>query len=95
MRRPRSSGPGSQMPVSASASVVHVSTPAPHPRPGPTGPDIDELRVAFDDLLGDSASTGGIGANDTTGIVHDAQVEALDAAHELLADALSALDSQR
>lgn len=95
MRRPRSSDPGSQMPGSASASVVHVSTPAPHPRPGPTRLDTDELRVAFDDLLAASAGAGGVGSAHTADIVRDDQVAALDAAHELLAEALTALDSQR
>lgn len=83
------------MPGSSSASVVHVSTPAPHPRPGPTGPDTDELRVAFDDLLADSAGVGVVGTAGTTDVVSDEQVAALDAAHELLAEALTALDSQR
>lgn len=95
MRRPRNSGPGSQMSGSASASVVYVSTPAPHPRPGPIGPDTDDLRVAFDDLLADSSNAGGVGANERTDIVRDDQVAALDAAHELLAVALTTLDSQR
>ncbi|HJC58952.1 MAG TPA: hypothetical protein H9755_01280 [Candidatus Dietzia intestinigallinarum] len=80
---------------SSSASVEHVSTPAPHPRPGPTGPDIDELRVAFDDLLADSAATDANGDHDGAASVRDEQVAALDAAHELLADALTALDAQR
>lgn len=83
------------MPGSSSASVVHVSTPAPHPRPGPVGPDTDELRVAFDDLLADSAGVGVVGTAGTTDVVSDEQVAALDAAHELLAEALTALDSQR
>lgn len=83
------------MPDSSSTSVEIVSTPAPHPRPGPAGPDIDELRLAFDDLLADSAGPVGLSADDAGGIVRDEQVAALDAAHELLADALTALDSQR
>lgn len=95
MRMLPKSGPGSRMQGSSWASVVHVSTSAPHPRPGPTGPDTDALRVAFDDLLADSAGTVGIGADDVTNSVRDEQVAALDAAHELLADALTALDTQR
>lgn len=81
------------MPGSSSASVVHVTTPAPHPRPGPAGPDIDELRLSFDDLLADSSGSSTIG-DETVQLVRDEQVMALDAAHELLADALTALDSQ-
>lgn len=72
-----------------------MSTPVPHPRPGPTGPDTEELRVAFDDLLADSARAGGVGVDDTAEAVLDEQVAALDAAHDLLARALTALDSQR
>lgn len=66
-----------------------MTTPGPLPRPGPAGPDIDELRSAFDDLLADS-----VGGPDGTS-VRDDQVAALDAAHELLAQALTALDSRR
>lgn len=72
-----------------------VSTPVPHPRPGPTGRDTEELRVAFDDLLADSARAGGVAVDDTAEAVLDEQVAALDAAHDLLARALTALDSQR
>lgn len=81
--------------ISSSASVEHVSTPEPRPRPGPAGPDTDELRVAFDDLLEKSATVQDFGADESADGVHDAQVAALDAAHELLAGALAALDSQR
>lgn len=73
-----------------------VSTPAPIPRPGPAtpvGPDIDDLRSAFGDLLADSA--GGSDPVHADGMVRDHQVEALDAAHELLARALTELDSAR
>lgn len=83
------------MPDSSSASVWDVSTAVPHPRPGPIGPDTDELRVAFDDLLADSADARGMGVDDAADVVRDEQVAALDAAHELLAEALTALDSQR
>lgn len=76
---------------SSSASVVHVSSPGPTPRPGPSGPDIDELRSTFDDLLTDSVGTSVSGETDA--MVRDDQVAALDAAHELLARALTALDS--
>lgn len=72
--------------------MADVNTPGPHPRPGPVGPagpDVDELRTAFDDLLADS------GHDDEGAEVKDHQVEALDAAHELLAQALTALDSSR
>ncbi|MGW8590927.1 hypothetical protein ACWIFB_09685 [Dietzia sp. NPDC055340] len=72
-----------------------MSSPAPHPRPGPSGPDIDALRVAFDDLLVESAGLAGQSGGEEIGAVRDDQVAALDAAHELLSDALSALDSQR
>ena len=88
------------MPASSSASVEYVSTSAPTPRPGPAGPDIDALRVAFDDLLNDSVGSpeplgGSHGDADfDSASVRDDQVAALDAAHELLADALTALDSQ-
>ena len=95
MRIRRWSGPAWRKQGSSSASVVHVSTPAPHPRPGPSGPDVDELRAAFDDLLADSAATDGTGVHDAGESVRDEQVAALDAAHELLADALAALDAQR
>lgn len=74
-----------------------MNTPALHPRPGPTtqaGLDVDELRAAFDDLLHDSVGPCGVSAEDRAG-VRDDQVEALDAAHELLARALTALDSTR
>ncbi|QGW24559.1 hypothetical protein GJR88_02341 [Dietzia sp. DQ12-45-1b] len=67
-----------------------VSTPGPTPLPGPAGPDIDELRSAFDDLLSDSAEP-----RDEVGGVRDEQVAALDSAHDLLARALSSLDSAR
>lgn len=70
-----------------------MTTPGPHPRPAPTGPDIDELRSAFDDLLGDSVGAPGTDAGG--GAVRDDQVAALDAAHELLAQALTALDNRR
>lgn len=82
------------MPVSSSASVDHVSIPGPTPRPGPSGPDIDELRSTFDDLLADSLGTSG-GEDEAGGSVRDDQVAALDSAHELLARALTALDSAR
>lgn len=72
-----------------------MSTPAPHPRPAPSGPDIDALRVAFDDLLAESVGLVDQGGGEEIGTVRDDQVAALDAAHELLSDALSALDSQR
>ena len=79
----------------------HVTTPGPEhhpgsqPRPGPppAGPDVDELRSAFDDLLADSA--GPNGDDGGGGVVRDDQVRALDSAHELLARALSDLDSTR
>lgn len=79
------------------ASVDRVSTPGPTPLPGPVGPDVDELRSAFDDLLADSVgpSTAGVDGGDGGGVVRDDQVRALDAAHDLLARALSALDSAR
>ena len=73
--------------------MVHVTTPAPHPGPGPAGPDIDELRLAFDDLLMDSSDLSGTGDKNVKS-VRDEQVMALEAAHELLADALTALDSR-
>lgn len=90
-------GPGSPMQDCPSDNVGGVNTPAPHPRPGPgvpAGPDVDELRSAFDDLLGDSAGSSR-GDDDIRTGVSDHQVEALDAAHELLATALTALDSTR
>lgn len=77
--------------------MVGVSTAAPHPRPGPAsppGPDVDELRSAFNDLLAGSASPTGEYDEDS-GAVADHQVEALDAAHELLARAITELDSGR
>lgn len=89
-------GPGWWTPVSSSStSVVAVSTPTPHPRPGPSGPDIDALRVTFDDLLADSAGPASTELDGGSGAVRDHQVEALDAAHELLAEALAALDTHR
>ena len=70
-----------------------MTTPGSPPRPGPSGPDIDELRSAFEDLLGDSVGAQG---TDVDGVaVRDDQVAALDAAHELLAQALTALDNRR
>src|SRR5699024_6563807 len=85
----RRSGPGSPAPGSSSTSVEDVTIPAssPAPRPGPAapaGPNVGALRSAFDDPLAGSAGTD-----------DDDQVEALDAAHELLARALTALDSTR
>lgn len=76
--------------------MAAVTTPGSSPRPGPApsaGPDVDELRQTFDDLLADSA--GAPGADDEDGGVRDHQVEALDAAHDLLAQALASLDSPR
>ncbi|MFN3600964.1 MAG: hypothetical protein ACK4UY_06190 [Dietzia sp.] len=70
-----------------------MSTPGATPLPGPAGPDVDELRSAFDDLLSDSVGSSSTDGDDG-GSVRDDQVEALDAAHELLARALS-LDSTR
>ncbi|GAA1723678.1 hypothetical protein GCM10009832_01430 [Dietzia kunjamensis subsp. schimae] len=70
-----------------------MTTPGPQPRPGPAGPDTDELRSTFDDLL--AGSVGGQGAGPDGSSVRDDQVVALDAAHELLALALTALDSRR
>ncbi|MGN0101117.1 MAG: hypothetical protein ACI39C_09275 [Dietzia sp.] len=70
-----------------------MTTPGSPPRPGPSGPGIDELRSAFDDLLADSAGAPGTAAD--AGVVRDDQVAALDAAHELLARALTALDDRR
>ncbi|MFN3340500.1 MAG: hypothetical protein ACK40Z_12445 [Dietzia sp.] len=73
-----------------------MSTPGATPLPGPAGPDVDELRSAFDDLLADSVGPPSTGDDDGDGgVVRDDQVGALDAAHELLARALSALDSAR
>lgn len=57
------------------------------------GPDIDELRSAFDDLLSDSVASGT--GDDADQSVRDVQVRALDSAHELLAQALTSLDSPR
>lgn len=76
--------------------MAAVTTPGPHPRPGPAtvGPDVDGLRAEFDDLLADSAGAPGVDGDDADG-VRDHQVQALDAAHDLLARALSALDSSR
>lgn len=82
------------MPGSSSTSVGHVSTPKPHPLPGPTGLGTDELRVAFDDLLADSVGHVGLSPGGEPTTVRDDQVAALDAAHELLADALSAVDAR-
>lgn len=89
----------------SSTSVVSVNTGAPHPRPGPAtpmGPDVDELRSAFDDLLADSADHAGsadpadpAGQINDGGTVDDHQVDALGAAHELLARALTELDAGR
>ena len=71
------------------------------PLPGPTGasgpgpggvgpePDLDALRIAFDDLLADSAAAA---PEESVG---DHQVRALDRAHELLAEALAVLDRRR
>lgn len=76
---------------------MFVNSPAPHPRPGPTiqaSPDIDGLRAAFDDLLNDSAAHPGA-IDDAGPRMSDDQVHALDAAHDLLARALTALDSTR
>ena len=56
------------------------------------GPDTDELRSRFNDLL--SESIGGSDAGTDGQSVRDDQVAALDAAHELLAQALTALDSR-
>ena len=68
-----------------------VSTPGPTPLPGP---DIAGLRSTFDDLLADSVAARG--ADGEVGdSVRDHQVQALDAAHELLSRALSALDAAR
>ena len=83
------------MPDSSSASVETVSTPGPEPRPGPVGPDIDELRASFDDLLMDSSAIGAEEAEDLDQTVRDDQVRALDSAHELLARALTSLDTPR
>lgn len=72
-----------------------VSTPGPQPRPGPVGPDVDELRSAFDDLLSDSVASGTGDGDDADQSVRDDQVRALDSAHELLAQALTSLDTPR
>ncbi|MBB1057501.1 hypothetical protein G6020_08835 [Dietzia sp. B19] len=76
------------------ASVDRVSTPGPTPLPGPVGPDVDELRSAFDDLLADSVGPSTADGDDG-GVVRDDQVRALDAAHDLIARALSVLDAAR
>lgn len=68
-----------------------VSTPGPTPLPGP---DIAGLRSAFDDLLADSVAARGA-EGEADGSVRDHQVQALDAAHELLSRALTALDAAR
>ena len=68
-----------------------VSTPGPSPLPGP---DVAELRSAFDDLLADSGAARG-DDGEAGGSVRDHQVQVLDAAHELLAHALTALDATR
>ena len=83
------------MPDSSSASVETVSTSGPQPRPGPVGPDIDELRASFDDLLSGSVASGPSEAEDADQTVRDDQVRALDSAHELLARALTSLDTPR
>lgn len=83
--------------------TVNTPAPSPAPRPGPSepaGPDVAELRSTFDDLLADSAGSDGVNSvnsvnGDEEGGVGDHQVEALDSAHELLARALTALDSTR
>lgn len=77
-----------------------MSTPGQQPRPGPLGPDIGELRAAFDDLLSDSTANGPVasvtaGVESADGSVGDEQVRALDAAHELLAQVLTSLDTPR
>lgn len=74
--------------------TVNDARPTPAPRPGPSGPDVDTLRTEFDDLLADSAPGSG-SDDDPVDTVADHQVEALDAAHELLAHALGELDSTR
>lgn len=86
----------------ASVEDVNTSAPPPSPKPGPApavGPDVDELRSTFEDLLSDSAGRPDRGddeeAVDDGVTVGDHQVEALDAAHELLAGALTELDSTR
>lgn len=86
-------GPGCPRRASSSTSVDVVTTPGPQPRPGPAGPDIDQLRADFDDLLVDTAD--GHAGEGPQGSVSDHQVAALDAAHDLLAQALTALDSPR
>ena len=83
------------MPDSSSASVETVSTSGPEPRPGPVGPDIDELRASFDDHLSGSAERGTSEAEGSDLTVSDDQVHALDSAHELLARALTSLDTKR
>lgn len=69
-----------------------MTTP-PDPRPGPAEPDTDTLRVSFADLLADSVDA--VGTGPAGGGVTDRQVAALDAAHDLLARALTALDTLR
>ena len=70
-----------------------MTTPRPRPLPGPDGPDTDKLRADFDDLLVDTAA-GSTGDGTQHG-VSDHQVAALNAAHDLLAQALTALDDPR
>ena len=86
-------GPGCPRRASSSTSVDVVTTPGPQPRPGPTGPDIDQLRADFDDLLADTAV--GHPGEELESSVSDHQVAALDAAHDLLAQALASLDAPR
>ena len=85
---------------------VTIPASSPAPRPGPAERDlpsrdarVGKLRSAFDDLLADSAGTDTTATDGAPegghGTVDDHQVEALDAAHELLARALTALDSTR
>lgn len=73
---------------------MNTDTPHPGPRPGPAGPDADDVRTAFEDLLADSAPTQA-GDDDVEAPVTDEQVAALDSAHEVLARALTALDTTR
>ena len=80
--------------------MTDVTAPGPHPRPGPatpSGPDVVELRANFHALLADSADAPvqAIGRDPERGAVRDRQVDALDAAHELLSQALTALDTAR
>lgn len=74
--------------------AVNIETPQPGPRPGPAGPDPDSVRTAFAELLAESAP-GPSGDDDEEAPVTDEQVEALDGAHEVLARALTALDTPR